>query len=157
MKKHLSLLLILATTSLNAMAQTCPPVIAYRHLSPGATWEIANEYSRQGWTIAETPAAQNYNGHTSLSNALHVVLNNANDTHTFYITCKSELMDDNNGLTVDASNFIAQTNPATNPNFTKIDNNTYICNTTLNHPEACVSYDATPQRAVYDAIGGSIN
>jgi hypothetical protein len=99
----------------------------------------------------------NYNSYTSMSNPLHVVLSNANDTNTFYMTCKSELMNNSIGLTVDANSYVAQADPSTNPNFKKINNNTYVCETTLNHPEACTSNIQQSARVVSDVTGGSIN
>jgi hypothetical protein len=72
------------------------------------------------------------------------------------MTCKYELMSNSNGLTVDAAGYIAQVDPSNNPKFKKIDNNTYVCDTTINHPEACVSYDAVSPRIINDATGGSV-
>jgi hypothetical protein len=159
MKKCLLSLLILVSVSINAqaMTQTCPPTNAYKHVASGTYWQMANEYLNLGWTIAQTPAAVNYNNNTSMSNPLHVVLNNANDTNTFYMTCKSELMNNTSGLTVDASSYVAQADPSSNPNFKKINNNTYVCETTLNHPEACISNTVQATRVVSDVTGGSIN
>jgi hypothetical protein len=159
MKKHLLALMVLTSISIqaHAMTQTCPPPIAYRHIGPGAVWEMANEYLVKGWTIAQTPANQNFNGNTSPTNPLHVVLNNVNDTNKFYMTCKSELVNGESGLTVDAGQYIAQADPKNNPNFKKVNDNTYVCETTINHPEACVSSDAPAPRYVNDMTGGSIN
>jgi hypothetical protein len=60
-------------------------------------------------------------------------------------------------LQFSASSYIAQADPSTNPNFKKINENTYVCDTTLGHPEACSSNTAQPTRVMYDATGGSIN
>ena len=153
MKKYLSSILVLLAMNAHATTQQCPPAFAYRHLGVGANWEISNEYSILGWSVSQTPAAQNFGGSTTVSNPLYVVLNNANDTKTFYMTCRIELMA---GLSVDAVQSIAQVEPRTNPNFKKIDSHTYICKTTIDHPEVCISNSfAAP--VVNDATGGSIN
>jgi hypothetical protein len=152
------ILLFFITQQAHAFVQTCPASISFRHQAVGAIWEISNEARNLGWGIAETPAAQNFNGNASQNNPLYVVLSRANDSGLFYMTCKYQLMSDTPGFTVDAVQSVPQLEPVNNANFQRVNETTYLCQTTINHPEVCASMNNPGLSQVkYDFTGGSIN
>jgi hypothetical protein len=133
-------LLILTLSSASfAWTDQCPPTLAFRHLTEGGDWVVANEYNAKGWYVSQTPQAQNAIVHITDSSKLKVILDANNDRNIFEMECEYQLNPTTPNLVLKVYKNAAQSDPADNPQFKQIGKKRYKCITTISNPENCVS------------------
>lgn len=130
--------------SMTSNAFQCPSIVTGStlvHSLAGQPWVLQDINAiNQGWYVIQNPPVNNRREMTVLYTSNLNVFLNADDKGNFFAICAYDIGSGNDMATVQLSMNKIQGLPS-NTNFSKVNENSYVCKTKANRPDLCASLD----------------